>query len=170
MDWTHGYIGELATIVNSPIHHGSYGARFTTNGGGGTENAYVSKSIDMSEVYVRGYFRIDGGLRLSNNNDRFYLLRLAHGSTPLVYAGIRRSSGVDRWVIYVRNGSSYAPYTYATSVTPQMGQWYNVELHWKLGSGTSGLAELYVDGVKVIGVTEIILPPTVTRRLSTSGS
>jgi hypothetical protein len=72
-----------------------------------------------------------------------------------VYAGIRRDNGVDRWIIYVRNGANWLNYvSNATAPLPQMGSWVSIELHWKMSS-TAGLAELYVNGVKVISVTGI---------------
>jgi uncharacterized repeat protein (TIGR02543 family) len=147
--------GETATAVSSRYHHGSYSGRFTSNGGAGTEQAHVSKAVDVSEVYVRGYFYIDGSLPLNDNGDRFYFIRLlaANGQTGLAYAGIRRDGGVDKWVLYTLNGYT-AVWTYAQSPLPQNGAWYSVELHWKLHSNT-GVVELYVDGVKIIQVTGI---------------
>ena len=51
--------GETATVVSNLRYEGSYGARFTTNGGGGTERAYIYKNIDpQSELYVRAYVNI----------------------------------------------------------------------------------------------------------------
>jgi len=144
--------GETATVVTAKPYSGSYGAKLTSNGGAGEEYAYYYKSVNSGEIYVRGYFYINSGLPLVNNGDRFYLLRLA-GSQNLVYAGIRRSNGVDRWVIYVRNGANWRDYSSNTSApVPKTGVWYSVELHWKMSS-TAGLAELYINGVKIISVT-----------------
>jgi len=109
----------------------------------------------MGEVYVRGYFYISGGLPLVSTGDRFYFIRLVGASSTLVYAGIRRSGGVDSWVIYVRNGANWNGYvTNASAPLPAMGSWVCVELHWK-NDATQGLAELYVNGVKIISITGI---------------
>jgi hypothetical protein len=94
-------------------------------------------------------------LPLVANGDRFYLIRLAGTSANLVYAGVYRNNGVDSWVIYVRNGASWIGYaTNASAAAPQMNSWTSVELHWKSDS-TAGLAELYVNGVKILSVTGI---------------
>jgi len=147
--------GETATIVTAPVNDGIYSARFASNGGAGEESAYCYKSINIGEVFVRGYFNISGGLPLVSNGDRFYLLRLVGGTTSLIYAGIRRNGGVDSWVIYVRNGANWMGYvSNASAPLPVMGSWVCVELHWK-SDATQGLAELYINGVKIISVTGI---------------
>jgi hypothetical protein len=103
---------------------------------------------------VRGYFYIGSGLPLIDNGDALYLLRLA-GTRTLAYAGIRRYSGVDRWVVYVRNGANWYGYVSNSSAPlPQTGKWICVELHWKMSS-TQGLVELYVNNVKIISVSGI---------------
>jgi hypothetical protein len=146
--------GETATIVTALVHDGSYSASFTSNGGAGEEYAYSYKTINSSEVYVRGYFYLGGGLPLVSNGDRVYFLRLV-GTQNLVYAGIRRNNGVDSWVLYVRNGASWMDWvSNSTAPLPQMGSWVSVELHWK-NDAAQGLAELYVNGVRVISVTGI---------------
>jgi uncharacterized repeat protein (TIGR02543 family) len=155
-DGTSTTTGETATVVSSPSYDGFYGARFTSNGGASTEQAYVYKVVDVSEVYVRGYFNIGGSLPLNDNGDRFYFIRLlaGNGQTGLAYAGIRRDNGVDEWVLYALNGYT-AVWTYAQSPLPQNGVWYSVELHWKLGGSGAGVVQLYLDGVKIIEVTGI---------------
>jgi len=145
--------GETATVVTTKPYQGSYSARFTSNGGANEEFAYCYRSVNMGEVYVRGYFNISSGLPLIDNGDRFYLLRLV-GSQNLVYAGIRRDGGVDRWVVYVRNGANWMGWTSAATPLPQKGKWVCVELHWKMSS-TAGIVELYIDGAKIITVTGI---------------
>jgi len=146
--------GETATVTGTQPHHGVYSASFTSNGGGGTENAYCYLTVDMDEVYVRGYFYLESGLPLVDEGDRFYLLRLAGTSQNLVYAGIRRDGGVDKWMVYARNGANWMDWTYNDTVLPETGRWICVELHWKLDSA-AGLVELYVDGSKIIEVTGI---------------
>ena len=145
--------GETATVVDTLSHTGTYSARFTTNGGATTEQAYVTTAIDLSEVYVRGHFYLGGGLPLSDDGDRFYQIRLG-GSTStanIAYAGIMRDEGVDKWVLFIRNGSTWSGYIYADSPLPVTGQWVCLELHWKLDS-TAGFAELYVDDQLAVSV------------------
>jgi hypothetical protein len=145
--------GETATVSATKPYAGSYSGKFTTNSGNGWEYSYCHKSVDVSEVYVRGYFNISGGLPLVDNSDRLYFLRLVGGQT-LVYTGIMREGGVDRWVILVRNGANWMNWKSAATPSPQMGTWVCVELHWK-SDATQGLAELYINGVKIVWVTGI---------------
>jgi hypothetical protein len=142
--------GETATVSATKPYSGSYSAQFTTNAGNGEENAYCYESVNLSEVYVRGYFNISSGLPFVDNSDRLYLLRLVGGQN-LVYAGIMRERGIDKWVILVRNGANWMNWKSAITPLPKMGTWVCVELHWKRDP-TQGVAELYIDGSKVIAV------------------
>ena len=146
--------GETASVVTTPSYHGSYTARFTSNGGSSVEDAYIYKIVDMNEAYVSGYFYLDSSLPLTDNSDRFYFLRLLSShQNGLVYAGIRRDGGVDKWAVYTLD-LYYPSWVYAETPLPQNGRWYHVELHWKMDS-IAGLVELYVDGAKIIEVTGI---------------
>jgi hypothetical protein len=157
--WTGTYFsaGETVGVVTSPVHSGLRSGKFASNGGGSEEKACSYESVNLGEAYVRGYFYISSGLPLIDNGDRLYLLRLAGTqiTQTLVYAGIRRDSGVDRWVVYVRNGANWYGYVSNSSAPlPQTGKWTCVELHWKMSS-TQGLVELYVNNVKIISVSGI---------------
>ena len=142
--------GERANLVTTTPHHGSYSGYFTSNGGGGTENAYSYKTFPPApEVYTRGYFRVSKS-GIADDSDRFYftVLKSAAGSN-LAYAGWRRTAGVTRWCLVVRNDAGYIT-TYSTSLSA-LNKWYNMEVHWV--NGNPGLGELYVDGVKVCSAT-----------------
>jgi hypothetical protein len=139
--------GETATVVGTLPHHGTYGARFTSNAGGGFESAYVYKSIASSELYVRGYFNIANGLPLQDTDDRFNLLALQSGTSyTIASAGVRRSGGVDRWSITSSAG------TWLASVGPSMDHWYCVEFYAKIAS-SGGIFRMWVDGVLVLEQT-----------------
>jgi hypothetical protein len=145
--------GETVTVTAATVHTGLYSGRFTSNGATGEEKAYCYKSVNLGEAYLGGYFNI-GGLPLVDNGDRLYLLRLS-GTQTLVYAGIRRDAGVDRWVVIVRNGASWINYASNVSATlPQTGKWFSLELHWKMSS-SNGLVELYVNNIKTIVVSGV---------------
>jgi hypothetical protein len=146
--------GETANVAPSNFNQGSYSARFTSNGGANNENGYSYKTISESEVYVRTYINIKNGLPLADSNDRFYITELMAGSQYLCGVGIRRSNGVDRWVLYARSGSSWVGPLYGGTSAVNEDQWYCVELHWKQSS-TSGTVELYIDGIKVQQTTGI---------------
>jgi len=142
--------GETATVVNIIAHHGSYSATFTSNGNGGFERAFCYKTItSSSELYARSYFRvaISG---IADNDDRFYFIIFRAGSNTAAFAGWRQIGGVVKWNLLIRDGTGWAGAYSAAS--PLLNQWYCVELHWKKDA-TSGVGELWVDGVFVCSVT-----------------
>jgi len=145
-----GASGETAIVINTTSHHGAYSAQFTSNGDSSFEYAYVYRTLSPSlgEFYARGYFYVDQS-GIVDNNDRFYFMRMS-GSSNVAYAGWRKTNGVIKWTLTVRNRSGYAT-TYSIA-SPSINRWYYVELHWKKDS-TEGLGELWVDGRLVCSVS-----------------
>ena len=152
--WTNTEIssGETASVVRWNFNSGLYSAKFTSDGGGNTEDSYVSKTIGESEVYARAYFYVANGLPLADNSDRFYLTELMAGTQYLAGVGIRHNNGVDKWVLYARSGSSWIGPYYVSTSTVAEGQWYCVELHWKQSS-SGGVVELFINGALVQQIT-----------------
>lgn len=146
--------GETADVQTYLPHHGSYNARFMSSGNGGTENAYCFKYADMQEAYARGYFQIGSSGPLTDSGDRFYFMRLVAGSQSLVGVGVRQQAGKAQWVLYGRNGSAWVGPFYASNLTVATNHLYCLELHWKR-SATQGLAEVYLDGVKILQINSI---------------
>jgi hypothetical protein len=145
--------GETTAVEAYLPYKGTYHGRFSSNGGGGTEQAYCYKTISETELYARGYFIIRSGLPLVDQDDRFYFMRLTSSNQYLAGVGIRLTGGVTKWVIHARTGSSWST-VYATSPNIEMNRYYCVELHWKKHS-SAGLVEVYIDGVKVSEITGI---------------
>jgi len=141
--------GESATVVDFQPYYGNYHARFGSNGGGSVENAYSYMNVDEDELYARGYFYVPNGLPLVDNGDRFYFLRFRSSGQSLVGAGIRRNGNVNQWILYARDGSGWVGPLYASGASIEGDRYYCVELYWRKDS-SSGLAELYVDGTKLI--------------------
>jgi hypothetical protein len=146
--------GETATVSTLHPHHGSYHGRFTSNAGNQIESAYSIAKIYGSDVYARGYFYLTRGLPLDDNEDRLYFIRFTVNGQSLAGAGIRRISGVDSWVIYARDGATLVGPASAQSPSPQNGRWYCIELHLK-SSSTQGQVQLYVDGTKILEISNI---------------
>jgi hypothetical protein len=141
---------ETATVANTMPHHGTYSAKFTSNGNLGTERAYCYKSLtSSSELYARGYFNVKSS-GISNNDNRFYLLILRAGGIPVAFAGWRQVNGVVKWNLIVRQGTGWVN-AYSTTI-PVLNQWYSVELHWKK-DGVNGLGELWVNGALACSIT-----------------
>jgi hypothetical protein len=140
-------VGETATVVSTMAHHGTYSAKFTSNGNGGFESASCYKNISpLAEVYVRGYFRVATS-GIVDNGDRISFIALANASGyTAAYAGWYKTGGVVKWYLVLGSLIVYS------TTSPSLNTWYCVELHWKKGT-TTGLGELYVNGVKVCSLT-----------------
>ena len=142
--------GESAGVVNTLSHHGLYSGRFASNGGGVNEFTYAYKTIPSSSaLYLRGNFYVNAS-GLVEEGDRFYLLGIFAGSNGLAYAGWRKTGGVVKWCLVIKNGTTTL-YAYSTS-SPLLDKWYYAELHWAR-STSAGHGELWVDGSKVITIS-----------------
>jgi len=143
--------GETASVVTTLAHHGKYSAKFTSNGGGGSEYTYCRKDIPSSaDVYLRGYFYVERS-GIVENGDRFNFIVLNAGGNKVAYAGWRKNNnGVLKWCLMIRSGTT-SVIVYSKS-SPSLERWYCIELHWKKGT-TTGLGELWVDGVQVCSLT-----------------
>ena len=143
---------EITTVLTSPVHSGNYAALFTSNGDGGYERAYASRSgLSIDEFYTQAYVYV-GQNGIVDNGDRFYFMQMMAGGNILAYGGWRQdSSGNLHWHLMIRDGTNTVG-VYSTNV-PTTGVWYLVELHWK-ADATSGLGELYVNGELVASITD----------------
>jgi len=138
--------GETATVVDNLAYNGIHSAKFTSNGGGGTEWAACYKTISSStDLYARGYFRVETS-GIAHEGDRLCFIKYMVGSNSVAYAGWRRTGGVVKWCLMIRSGTSWV--TAHSTSGPSLNRWYNVELHWTKSS-TSGKGELWINGVRV---------------------
>jgi len=149
--WTNTSLssGETAAVVNDMSHHGLNSALFTSNGNGSEWSSCFKTMPSSAELYTRGYFQVKTN-GIQDDNDRFCIIRFQAGTNSLVQAGWRKTSGVLKWCLMVRNGASWVT-SYSDS-TPSPNQWYCVELHW-VESTTSGKGELWVDGSLICSIT-----------------
>jgi hypothetical protein len=153
-DQTSKSYDESVTVSNVRPYQDLLHGRFRSNGNSATEYAYVSKGVDSQELFVRGYFYIARGLPLTDNDDRFYFMQLRAGDQTLARVGVRRVSGVDRWVLYARDGTNWADPYYNFSSVASMNRWYSIEIHWKRHV-SEGLVEVYLGGEKMLEISEI---------------
>jgi len=143
-------LGETAIVTNALSHHSTYSAMFTSNGNGGSERAYCYKTIPAStELYARGYFKVTTS-GIADNYDRFYFVVFRVGSNTVAKAGWKKTGGVVKWNLLIRNGTGWVQ-AYS-SKSPSLNQWYSVELHWRK-SVTAGYAELWIDGALLASVS-----------------
>ena len=155
--WTGTYVtkSETVRVVDWRPLEGDFHGRFRSDGGGRYENAYCYKKISsVDEIYVRAYVNIPRGLPLEDNGDRFYVIRLRANGNSLAGIGIRHNGGVDKWIIYARDGSGWVGPVYAAEPNVKGGRWYCIELHWKKDS-SQGLVEVYINGIKILEISGI---------------
>jgi hypothetical protein len=139
--------GESVSAGRYTAHDGSYSARFTASGtSSGVENAYLYKDTDLTDVVASGYVRVSSSSStwLRDDGDRFYVIRLSDGSQTLAMAGVRRQGGSNGWELYAKGS-----YVTATK-TVNADTWYCVEVRY---DAAQRLAELYIDGAKVLQLT-----------------
>jgi len=143
--WTGTYVtpGETATVVRTLPYQGNYNAKFSSNGTSGFEGAYSYESVPTSSrLYASGYFYVSQS-GTAENDDRFYLIRFLAGGNSVAYAGWRRTGGVDKWDLIIRDATGWS-IVYSDSI-PSLNRWYSLELYW-VEDATNGYGELYVDG------------------------
>ena len=143
--------GETAAITTSSVYEGSYAARFSSNGGGSYEKAYLTKALSpaLGTVNVQGVFMLSQN-GIVENNDRIKLVELRSGSTIIAAAGLREVSGTLRWWIETRDGTTYVE-TYAQA-TIDLSSWFTMEIQWT-NDASNGGAILKVNGLQVIQVS-----------------
>lgn len=141
--------GGTVTVVNTIPYEGNFSARFASNGTGGFEAAYCYESIsDSNHVHASGYFYISQS-GITENDDRFYLIKFLAGNVGVAYAGWRSVGGVDIWELTIREATGWTS-VYSTS-SPALNVWYELELDWTKDA-TNGQSELSVDGTQVCAI------------------
>lgn len=153
--WTSTYTtsGETCAVSTDTAHHGSNSGKFISNGGGGTENAFVYKSgFNHAELYVRAYVNVTQS-GIADDTDQFNFIILLDTSTTvgLAQIGWRQDSGTVKWYIGYFNGATFTR-TYSTSATRNLNEWYCVELYWLLHA-SAGICRGYVNGNLILEAT-----------------
>jgi len=144
--------GANASTTNRKAYEGMYSAKFETEAiESGTRRACVYKNIGESPVvYARGFFYIDEGLPLVDNDDRFTFIQFLN-SKGAIMAGlqIRRVQGEDRFTLYAYNNIRTT-----TAIYPQPKTWYCLELYIRIHP-TEGAVKAYINGIEQISYTNI---------------
>ncbi|MCK5628706.1 hypothetical protein KAI12_04495, partial [Candidatus Bathyarchaeota archaeon] len=144
--------GETVNTWSYRPYQGRYHGRFYSNGNSNLEKAYVYKNVNLDSVYVKAYYQILQGLPLDENNDRFYLLDLSAGNQDVAGIGIKRENGVEKWRMYVRDGSNWKIPNEESYPTIRMDSWYCIELYWEKDS-YQGKIEVLINGQRVFQLT-----------------
>lgn len=146
-----------AYITGTSYYSGYHSGRFGTGTSmmmGMMYNNYDYSAVyrniaAISDVHVSGAFRVARS-GLSSDSSSFSMMLLSASGNNVAYAGWRMMGGVAKWYLLIRSGTGTVS-AYSTS-SPMMNTWYNLELHWRNGA-TSGLGELYVNGVRVATIS-----------------
>jgi len=156
--WTSIYktTGDNVSVVSSNPYEGKFHARFQTDGAvSGVEWSvcYYDVSVNISEVYTRGYFFVASGMQLDDNDDRFALVTIYDPTSSSVQAIFRviNVGGVRKFQLNMASGSNYFA-AVTDAVYPQEGVWYCIELYFKVHS-TQGEGRVWINGVEQITVT-----------------
>ena len=143
--------GETATISTAHFS-GRYSAKFTSNGGRGTEYSYCYRTIPSSaQINATGYYYISKS-GLTQRTGTINLIALNAGSNNVITAGLTKTAGTLRWSLTVRNGSEVIV-AYSTQ-TPVLNQWCKIEVDW-LKDATSGYGVLLVNGAPLCFVSGV---------------
>ena len=135
-------------------YEGNYHARFYSNGGSGTEDAYLYQTVNQNTAYAKGYFNIIRGLPLDNQDDQFYLISFTANGQSVAGIGITRDNREMKWIAYGRDRTSWIWPTYNQNPTIKNSQWYKIELYWQRSS-TQGKVQIYIDGQKIFEINNI---------------
>ena len=145
---------ETVTTATYNPYEGNYHSRFYSNGGSGTENAYLHYTVNQNTAYAKGYFNIIRGLPLDNQDDKFYLISFTANGQSVAGIGITRDNGEMKWTAYGRDRTSWIWPTYTQNPTIRNSQYYEIELYWQRSS-TQGKVQIYIDGQKIFEINNI---------------
>jgi hypothetical protein len=151
--WDRSLAGPSGAVVNTSSvnpYEGRYSAYASVDGSVNGQAAYVEKVFpDQSELYIRSYVYFTS-FSLPSSRDIIYFCRVKSSVTgTIAYAGLRNDNGAVKFFVY--DAIAWVP-AYGSVVFA--GQYYCLELHVKLGKGSSdGEIQLYVDGNSNIDMT-----------------
>jgi hypothetical protein len=124
------------TVQQQDVYAGSWAARATS--AGAATYAYTQLSSSQIDLFDRFRFKVLS----QSQNVTLGKFRKTGGSAVVSFN--RSASGK----LCLRNDITVASYC---SVSPSLGAWHTLEVHAKIG--TSGLTEVWLDGVKLADLT-----------------
>ena len=122
--------GETTGIVTSSVYAGIYSAELSSDGGGGYEKAYLSRSLSpsLSTINLQGVFMLAQN-GIVENSDRIKLIELRAGSTIIASAGLIERSGTLQCWLETRDGTSWVETYRQTAI--DLSHWFTLELQWQ---------------------------------------
>lgn len=137
-------------VLDTAPYVGDHHLRCSHSGGAGSGNhcyARYDLSGTQPEVFHRIYIKFNT-LTMPDNNDRFYFIWNQAVGNWSGLVGIRRNSGILRWIALTKNGAMNVGPEYSSTPTINTGQWYCVQTHW-LYHATTGYHKVEIDGTEI---------------------
>jgi len=153
---TYTTLGDNATVAPTNPYEGAYHGLFQTGVvTSGARFAYCYRDLQptISEIYVRGYFQVGGGLPLNNDGDRFGLIGFEVGGQLQSTFRVLHSGMVDTFSIVGFNGSNVVSSS-TDSIYPVNGRWYCIEFFIRVHD-TMGEYRAWINGVEQITITNL---------------
>jgi DNA-directed RNA polymerase subunit RPC12/RpoP len=137
--WT-GHSG--GSIVESPVHHGSYSMKRDADG----DRAYKYLPSSYSKVYGRLYWQLDA---LPTTDTLTTIWRFYNGASVFFLLDYWNDGGTYKWRLRAEEISTSDTYTQTISVNT----WYCLEV---LYDADNDLHKLWVDGVERISFSAVV--------------
>jgi hypothetical protein len=139
--------GETRTVQSTEKHHGTYAAKFTSDGSGTYEySRVVWDSISYDDFYARAYFKIASHGADSNGEFVKLIRGRASGEPDVVTVGIFNLSGTVYWWLEIRDGAGWVELR--SDAFDAGTNWFCLEVHW-VKHATAGGAQVWVNGESV---------------------
>jgi hypothetical protein len=136
--------GDTITVVTSEPHHGTYHSQASMSAVNATiKYAYVYKTVDLAEFYVRFYFKLKDNLPFTTSTDELILIYAAAGTTAIFQAGF--SAATKYLTGNYRSGTTWTDWS-NTSIHAELDVWHFIEIYWKKDA-SNGVFRAYYDGV-----------------------
>ena len=144
--------GDSITVVSIDPHHGTYHAQANMSAvSKSVRYAYAYKTVDLSEFYVRFYFKFKDNLPFTTSSDELMLIYAKAGTTVIFQAGFGTARGYLTGSY--RSGTTWTDW-YNTSIRAELDVWHCIEIYWKKDA-SNGVFRVYYDGVLVFERTGI---------------
>jgi hypothetical protein len=165
--WTTEYTtdgGTISVIGTNETYNGTYYGYFVSGGkaiGAGYCLVRNTPSITLRELYVREYVYFES-ISLPDVDDRIGLIigRDDGNLGNIIFnARIYNSAGTVKFNLNLVTGTTpgYSS-NFVTTPLPQEGQWYCIEVWWKMASAagqSDGQAKMWIDGTEVVTKTSL---------------
>jgi len=129
-------------VVEDPVHHGGYAAKFNANG------EYIYKNFETSStVNCRLYFQFN---TLPSGSSQYFSIALLYSPEIWTLYYGTDASGALRftfWRSYPSGAGIYIPYTLSVNT------WYCIEIEFVKAASPDGKYLLYLDGEYIGGET-----------------